>query len=474
MSLSARTLAAARPAHWCLVVVVLAATACVGGNVASGLNTPPALAFDKCSVKSGKTKPLIVEWESAARGDLEVTARRGDREQRARSDRVWNTMVHPHSFRILGLALLIACGGSCSSSPRAPDSVPTTPRIVESDAGEIPVVDGSGGPGTDGVAGPVAVVPRLQPALSDYTARRTQSVATLAETVMTCVQRKDTAHALFRGCIDWHSAVHGHYALLVASRLTGQARFRQVVDDNLTAKGIAAESRWLSEHPDFEMPYGRAWFLRLAIEDARAPGQQRMRTMADQTARSLLVWLSRDNADLDGVDYGDASWALRQLHDYCHLRGDAACLATVERLVQGRMLGSVRQGLKADHDSFTGFFSPWSLRAHLLEVTARPEQFSAWVQASSGESAALEPVGRAQTDHHMGINFSRAWGMFSAYVVVRDPRWLVAALGHVEAGMSRHAELKDDYHAYGHWVPQFGIYAMDTMEPELMQQESKR
>ena len=47
--------------------------ACAGGNAASGLAKPPEYAKDqsKCSAKASVSEPLIVEWPSAARGQLE-------------------------------------------------------------------------------------------------------------------------------------------------------------------------------------------------------------------------------------------------------------------------------------------------------------------------------------------------------------------------------------------------------------------
>ena len=52
----------------------------------------------------------------------------------------------------------------------------------------------------------------------------------LGEVVEQGFIRKDTQHPAFCGCIDWHSCVHGAYALLTAARLAGQDRWAEVVD----------------------------------------------------------------------------------------------------------------------------------------------------------------------------------------------------------------------------------------------------
>jgi hypothetical protein len=196
--------------------------------------------------------------------------------------------------------------------------------------------------------------------------------------------------------------------------------------------------------------------------------------MADEVVRSLLDWFAQGQANLEGVDYNDASWALRQLHDYCQDRANQACQQSVHDLVQKSMLAPLSYSLSDDHSAFTGFFSPWALRAHLLETASSPAQFQNWIQAAPSAPASLSPIQNTQTDHHLGINFSRAWGLFSTYLVLKQDLWLQASVNHLQAAMQAHPQLKDNYHAYAHWVPQFGIYAMDSMRPELIQQDITR
>jgi hypothetical protein len=60
------------------LVVALSASACGGGNAASKLANPPGLEIKgqaKCGVAKSQSRPLIVEWPSADRGELESRAR---------------------------------------------------------------------------------------------------------------------------------------------------------------------------------------------------------------------------------------------------------------------------------------------------------------------------------------------------------------------------------------------------------------
>src|SRR5262245_13563523 len=60
-----------------------------------------------------------------------------------------------------------------------------------------------------------------EPALTELMGRKEEIAADLAATVRQSVVRKDTGHAAFHGCIDWHSAVHGAWALTAYARMTG-------------------------------------------------------------------------------------------------------------------------------------------------------------------------------------------------------------------------------------------------------------
>ncbi len=76
----------------------------------------------------------------------------------------------------------------------------------------------------------------------------------------------------FRGCFDWHSAVHGHWLLVRLARTFPEADFAgpamAAVGRNLTAENIAVESSYLEGEgrAGFERPYGLAWLLQLGAE----------------------------------------------------------------------------------------------------------------------------------------------------------------------------------------------------------------
>src|SRR5262245_889763 len=114
-------------------------------------------------------------------------------------------------------------------------------------------------------ANPVAAE-QVPPALAALVERKRAIAAELARQVAFASRRKDTHHPAFKGCVDWHSAVHGTWALLAYQRATGDTGYAALVASILETQALAREREHMRRSAMFEMPYGRAWFLRLAIE----------------------------------------------------------------------------------------------------------------------------------------------------------------------------------------------------------------
>ena len=138
--------------------------------------------------------------------------------------------------------------------------------------------------------------------------------------------RTDTDHIAFHGCIDWHSAVHGTWALTAYSRMTGDTRYAPFIAEVLSPEKIAAERAFIAARPDFEMPYGRAWFLRLALEHERAFGSDALKPMADDVLASLLAIYAQRQPDPRRGSYQSDSWALINMYDYAQKSQNGAAL----------------------------------------------------------------------------------------------------------------------------------------------------
>ncbi|MEL6979898.1 MAG: DUF2891 family protein, partial [Pseudomonadota bacterium] len=146
-------------------------------------------------------------------------------------------------------------------------------------------------------------------------------MAAMADQAAYCLARRDTNHAVFNGCIDWHSSVHATWALLAYRRAAGDPRFDRLLAQTLTPEGLSEEWALLRRRPGFEAPYGRAWFLRLALENRALGREPDLAPMADDVADGMMAAFRRLERARRGpspliASYDNHSWALINMLDY--------------------------------------------------------------------------------------------------------------------------------------------------------------
>ena len=127
---------------------------------------------------------------------------------------------------------------------------------------------------------------------------------------------------IFHGCWDWHSSVHGHWALLESAQLVDDKENLGWVSERLQSKGMEEEIRYLRDHPDFEMPYGRAWYLRLMMRLEQLTGFGDYKCLVQEIALDLREWIESSMRDPSISEYKNPSWALVQLHAWAAHSGD--------------------------------------------------------------------------------------------------------------------------------------------------------
>lgn len=288
----------------------------------------------------------------------------------------------------------------------------------------------------------------------------------LAATVYASLLRPDTGHPVFHGSWDWHSAVHGHWALL---RLAHEVGDRQVLDElgeRLCSSGMAQELEYLSANPNFELPYGRAWLLLLLRDLERCCGQHDLRGPGEQVAAGLLQWVESGHMDPNVGEYNNPCWVVLRLFDWWEHVGDQAACNLMAKMVSTSFQA---QGLLPgqDHER-PEFFSRWGLQALLIGRVLGAGALGSWVEAQVLDEPALMPIGSFETAHHLGMNASRAWAFAELSRTCGERRWRAAYQAHIDAALALQAIHRGDYRAFGHWVPQFIIYGWLAGEENLL------
>ncbi|MEI9993785.1 MAG: DUF2891 family protein [Rhizomicrobium sp.] len=281
----------------------------------------------------------------------------------------------------------------------------------------------------------------------------------LAQVPARNVQRHDTIHPAFHGCIDWHSACHAIWALLACRAATGDGRYDGIIDGVLMPAKLALEAADLAARPQFEMPYGRAWFLRLALEDRRVTGSTRLTFMARDVAASLVAQYRGRTTDPFAREYANPCWALLNLLDYAEVEGRPDLTAVVREAAGALALHLDRLPAESEEEDWPDFMAVTPMFCELL-VRAGGADIAAVMARAGGRLRALEPITAPRKAHHYALNFSRGWALLALAEAAHDDALLGSALDHIETNLHRPSWWRGDYRAVAHWVPQFGIFAL--------------
>lgn len=279
--------------------------------------------------------------------------------------------------------------------------------------------------------------------------------------IAACLARRDSDHPAFHGCIDWHSSVHAAWALLAYERATGDRRHAALVDATLAPQRLALERAELARRPRFEMPYGRAWFLRLALEHGRTRSSQALVAFADEVAAGLLAWLEAVGPDPWARDYRNQSWALVNLLDYAAYRGDPALAARARAFARNGFLALDRP---CDPERQRGgFMATCLVLAMVATRVLGPSEIGGWLWQALPGLDRVRPIRDPRGAHEHGLNFSRAWGLWEVRESVGFDRAGQIYAMHFRQAYDDREGWDGDYRRVGHWVAQFGMFALQPL-----------
>ena len=289
--------------------------------------------------------------------------------------------------------------------------------------------------------------------------RNKQAIALqLSGPIARCVARRDTSHAAFHGCIDWHSAAHGTWALIAYANATGDKRYLPLVE-SISRLGQCGGGKTL--HPVSPLFRDALWQGVVPQAGHRVPAEvpdERPEALRRRGRRVPARSLPGRPPGPYARSYDSAAWALINLLDYFSTERDAAGAAAVSRLVEERFVphqGSCR--LERESRTFMAICTNWAWL--VSKVLPRPA-FLTWLKGFLPRRAAIEPVVVPRTAHEFGLNFSRAWGLWGLYEATGDRVFAELFARHFLTTFETQDNWDGDYRTVAHWVAQFGMFAI--------------
>jgi hypothetical protein len=295
------------------------------------------------------------------------------------------------------------------------------------------------------------------------------------------IKRPRELHPAFYGCLDWHSAVHGHWLLVRLLRtvpgLPGAAQIRVALDANLSAGNIAAEVAYFTapHRQGFERMYGWAWLLQLAAElhawdddDARR-WTTNLAPLTELIATRYLGFLPKQTYPIRTGVHANTAFGLGFALDYARLVGHAALeVVIVERATA--YYGADRDAPAGWEPGGEDFLSPSLAEADLMRRVLPAADFAGWLHGflprglppSLRVPAIVSDRSDGKLAHLDGLNLSRAWCLravanaLPAHDALR-PELAEAAEVHAAAGLANVATC--DYMGE-HWLASFAVYLL--------------
>lgn len=291
-------------------------------------------------------------------------------------------------------------------------------------------------------------------------------------------------HPAFYGCFDWHSSVHGHWALVSLLKqfpnLEKEEEIRERLKASMSAENIQAELEYFKrEHGDtYERTYGWAWLLKLAEElhtwdDPMAEElESNLQPLTDHIEYLFMEFLPKLNYPIRVGEHTNTAFALSLAYDYAKATGQVEFLDLIKERTRDFYLNDDNCPIAWEPSGFD-FLSPCLTEIDIMRRVLPKNAFQLWMEdfmpELKSEDFYLEPgVVSDRSDgklvHLDGLNFSRAWVLYG--LANKYPEY-----SHLNELANEHMNhsfpnLVGDTYEGGHWLGSFALYALQESEGE--------
>ena len=291
-------------------------------------------------------------------------------------------------------------------------------------------------------------------------------------------------HPAFYGCFDWHSAVHGHWALVKLLKnyplLENAGLIRSKLQKSISRENILEEAAYFKKEHEksYERTYGWAWLLKLAEElhtwdePLARELEQNLQPLTDIIIQLYLEFLPKLNYPIRTGEHTNTAFGLCFAWDYAVATQNEELKTAIEYKAEEFFLNDINCPLNWEPGGYD-FLSPCFEEIDLMRRVLNKKDFDEWItnftpqirnEGFTINTGEVSDRTDGKLVHLDGLNFSRAWVMYGLAGQYPDYRHLInIANDHVMHSLHN---IMDDTYEGGHWLGSFAIYALENNPPE--------
>ena len=287
----------------------------------------------------------------------------------------------------------------------------------------------------------------------------------------------------FFGCWDWHSAVHGHWAMVKILKtfpnISLKGEIRRKLRNNLSKNNLDKEYEFFQHEftKGFERTYGWAWLLKLYSElinwnDEEAKiWSKNLEPLVKLLSGRTQSFLENLSSPLRPGTHANSAFSFALMLDYSKVSGDI----NLEKKIKDFSLKHFVNDLDCPVDyepSGTDFLSPCLAEAETMSKILSREEFNIWIKKFLPEinskkfSSIVNPPKVLDPEdpgigHLIGLMFHRAWALNRIGSLIDDEnkkyRLQNIASNHAKMG---YEIMFDSGYGGEHWLATFAIYSL--------------
>ena len=294
------------------------------------------------------------------------------------------------------------------------------------------------------------------------------------------LQSPKNLHPAFYGCFDWDSSIHGHWSLVYLLKrfpdLDKRDEIIQKLKVNLSKENIQQEVAYLSKEHEksFERTYGWTWLLKLQLELETSNESyakelaDNLKPLSDLIIERYIEFLPKLLYPVRAGTHSNTAFGLNFAWDYAVHSNNQALQKSIW-VNATRLFQNDKDCPFTWEPSGTDFLSPCLEEMGIMQRILPRETFLKWMKSFAPtlfnkrftwEVAKVSDRTDGHLVHLDGLNFSRAWNLYSLINQYPKEFWYLKDVADKHMDFSLPSVVDGNYEGE-HWLASFALRAYE-------------